>query len=168
MITSLPAAGVGINLGPLNFFLGGGAVVEERDRILDPICQAIAHRNLIEVILVVQENSDKSEWKRFVVEPYALGFDKDERLILKGFHVESFEVADIPDERDEAEPSSGSGFVSGVYTIFKSSSEMRSFKVHKIESIRVMADTNFEVREEAFDENESSNGTIVEMICEVL
>lgn len=152
------AQALGVGIGPFSLSVGGQGVAVDSSfyRLYnDPICQAIKERNLI-AIYIEQDNAIK----RVVIEPYALGYNKDGNLVLQGYNVEAFDMSDEPKESG-----SGEGFIGGVFTTFTGDT-WTGVSVNRVVRTEVLENTNFTVREDAF-KNMKESDVIVEMICAI-
>ena len=158
-------AGFAVDFGPFDFHVGGGVAIGDVRVYQDPVCRAIAENDLVEVFLEVEgEEGEKSPAvSRLIIEPYALGYNKEGELILRGYQVEGFAVA----EEAPAETDKGAGYVGGVYTTFEGSDTKKSINISKIKSIRPLENTNFIIRsDEEFGKHEGDE-EIVETLCAI-
>lgn len=155
-------AGISVDLGPFDFQIGGGIAVDNIGYVEDPICQAIKETDLVELYLVVEDEEGKeSAPTRLIVEPYALGYNDKGELILRGYQIDGFEIADGP---GESESDGGAGFIGGVYSSFKGGTEKKDFKIKKIANIRVIENSDFAIRSPE-DTSSEGEGEIVDYIC---
>lgn len=160
-------AGFGIDLGPFDFHIGGGVPVSNAGYVEDPICQAIKETDLVELYVIVDDENgeeNKNEPTRLIVEPYALGFNEEGELILRGVQVEGFEFAKAPAGDSEEKAETGEGFIGGVYSSFKGDNVKKDFKISKIVDIRVIENSDFAVRSKE-DFSSEEKGKIVDFIC---
>jgi len=155
-------AGISVDLGPFDFRIGGGIAVDNIGYVEDPICQAIKETDLVELYIVVDDEEEtESEPTRLIVEPYALGYNENGELILRGYQIEGFEIADGPGEKGA---DGGAGFIGGVYSSFKGGTEKKDFKIKKIANIRVIENSDFAIRSPE-DISSEGEGEIVDYIC---
>ena len=161
-------AGISLDLGPFDFRIGGGVPVGNVGYVEDPICQAIRETDLVELYLVVEdEEEDSNEPSRIIVEPYALGFNEEGKLILRGYQIEGFEIAEGASNESDENVDKGAGFIGGVYSSFKGKNEKRDFNISKIEHIRVIENSDFAIRSREDISSENEDGKIVDYICAI-
>jgi hypothetical protein len=98
--------------------------------------------------------------QRIIIEPYALGYNKDGSLILQGYQVEAFAVTD-----EKTTEGDGQAVIGGVFTTIKGDT-WTDLSIDRVVRIEVMQNSDFAVREEAF-KNVKESDKIVEVICSI-
>lgn len=176
------AQGFGIQLGPFELNLQGINIPAVRVRhSTDPICYAIAHRNLLEMVMEwddkVSNNEFKKTIKKVTVQPYLFGKNKDGQPILRGNVVAETLLKEITikygegaeEDRETSErKEEDEGFFSGLF--HRSSKEetkkdsVNTINVRKVTHFRVIEGSNFEPPK---DYKEIFKEDVAEVICTV-
>lgn len=142
------------SVGPMNldvadrggFRRGGG---REGANVEDTVCRAIQKQSLLVVIRGEEGQKQKKDetLERFVIEPYALGYNKDGALIIRGYQITEFAVPkEFRRPKEDKEPVKGGiGFVGGLLVDFNSDS-LVDIKVPDVREIRVLNHSHFKVR----------------------
>jgi hypothetical protein len=163
-------SGLAVDFGPFNFHMRGGEGVafDEVRSVESPICRAIRDRDLVEIFVEVEDSDKKDKEEnivRLVVEPYTLGYNKDGAVVLRGFHIKEISLPENPRldaDAKETKEEGGSGFVGGVYSIFKGDTEMKDIKIVSIRNIKVLQNTDFQIRDKTeFGEKDD----IIRVLC---
>lgn len=176
---SVWAQGFDIQLGPFELNLQGVNIPAVRVRnSTDPICYAIAHRNLLEMIMElndkVSDNEFKKTIKKVTVQPYLFGKNKEGQPILRGnvvaenmlkeITIKYGEEADEDGEQVERKQEDGGYFSGWFHRAPKEPKKdgVNTINVRKVTRFRVIEGSTFDPPK---DYKEIFKEDVAEVIC---
>jgi hypothetical protein len=166
--------GIGFDLGPFDLEFGAapsGYVAERGIRLDNPLCFAIDHQKRVALIMELKETLNSKEMKivtkKLVVDPYAFGFTREKKPILRGNVVGEKELKQVTikyadDEFDDAQASkAGQNWFTGWFT---SKEKLSTIDISKVISIEIIDDSYFTVPDNL---STTFKDEIYEVVCQV-
>lgn len=149
MTITCALSGIDIGQGPLSMQIDVAIRANQHDKSLEvleePICNSIKNRNVIEVTV---DLSNAGEFRRFVIEPYLLGYTRNGELVIKGYKIDQ---VTLTDEIISTEITLNRG---GVITQKEEKTgDIRTTRMSRIIRIDVLKNTHFKPREMGFDDD---------------
>lgn len=150
LATSVYAAALGFKLGPFQLELGGGPNRPFVVPAPDPICRAIKEHKLVEVTFETDEKINDNEiriiTKKVTLEPYLLGKNKEDQLILRGNilsdHIlKEVTVREFTDGQKPSEKRKWSNYLR--FWSDQREVDVDTLNLRRINDIRVVEDSSF-------------------------
>lgn len=148
----------GINIGSGPFTLQVDVALRANkhstplDTLAEPICTAIKDQSVLEIIV---DPSNSGEFKRFVIEPYRIGFSRNGEMVIQGYKVDQITLSD---DVISSEIALNRG---GVFAQLEENTEdIRIIRLSRIIRIEVLKNTHFKKREIDFEDFEVSLKTL--------
>lgn len=157
MASTLPAIDIGS--GPFTMQIDVAIRANKHDKSLDalaePICHAVQNRNVLEVII---EPSNAGELRRFVIEPYLLGYTRNGEIVIQGYKIDQ---VTLKDDIISTEVYLNRG---GTFTqLEENTDDSRITRLSRIIRIEVLKNTHFKIRDINLEEVDET----IKVICSV-
>ncbi len=159
-----------ITVGPFDFQFNAG--FNDRGAMTnDPICRAISQQKKLEFIIISKEKVNDKEikitTKQVTVEPYAFGFTKDGKPVLRGSITNEKLVKEVTVKMGEDQTGTqikDGGVLSGTFRSNKSKENVETIDTTMIRDIKVVEDSRFDVPKNL---KTLFKNDITEVVCQV-